>query len=77
MATIVEIDAQISVITLALGRGESKVRFPDGSEVTYRSTSDMRLALDTLRRERDILSTGGLTGRVRPQFFLVRPVRDW
>jgi hypothetical protein len=77
MATIEQIDAQISAITLALGSGESKVRFSDGSEVTYRTPTEMRTAIDTLRRERDVLIGGGVGVRFKPQFFLVRPCRGW
>lgn len=77
MATIAEIDAQISAVTLALGSGELKVRFPDGSGVDYRSVAEMRLAIDTLRRERDVLMSGSVGVMVKPQFFVVRPNRGW
>ncbi len=77
MATIADVDAAIAALTLALGTGEKRVRFADGREVEYRTPQEMRQAIDTLRRERDILVGGVGTPRFRPQFFLVRAVRDF
>jgi hypothetical protein len=45
--TQADIDALLSAISL----GESKVRFADGREVTYRSVPDMERALGVLRKE--------------------------
>jgi hypothetical protein len=60
-----------------MGSGELKVRFPDGSGVDYRSMDEMVLALNTLRRERAILISGGVGVMVKPQWFGVRPYRGW
>lgn len=45
--TQADIDALLSAIAL----GESKVRFADGREVTYRGVADMERALGVLRKE--------------------------
>lgn len=44
MATQADLDA----LEAALARGESRVRFADGREVTYRSVGDLREALAIL-----------------------------
>jgi hypothetical protein len=38
-------------ILAAIARGEMKVRFTDGREVTYRSVSELREALSILRAQ--------------------------
>jgi hypothetical protein len=45
MATQADIDR----IEAAIARGELRVRAPDGSEVTYRSVSDLQQALAVLQ----------------------------
>jgi len=69
MTTVVEIDAGIAALVLALGRGELKVRFSDGREVTYNSADDISARLRALRVERDAV----LSGSAAPGFRL----RSW
>lgn len=43
--------ADEAAILQAIARGESKVRFPDGREVTYRTVGELRDALALVRAE--------------------------
>ena len=63
--TVAEIDASIAALVDCLARGELKVRFSDGREVTYQSASDLDARLRALRSERDRLSAGGSETTVR------------
>ena len=46
--------ADEDAILLAIAKGEQKVRFADGREVTYRSVTELREALAIARAERSI-----------------------
>jgi hypothetical protein len=48
-----------------LARGELKVRFSDGREVTYQSAADLDARLRALRVERDRLAVGGTEATIR------------
>jgi len=62
--TIQQLQANLDTINQAIGSPTLKVRFPDGREVTYRSTDDLRKAKAEI--EEDIREASGQTGsRVR------------
>ena len=62
--TIQQLQANLDAITQAIGGPTLKVRFPDGREVTYRSTDELLKAKAAI--EEDIRKTSGQTGsRVR------------
>ena len=62
--TIQQLQANLDTINQAIGSPTLKVRFPDGREVTYRSTDDLRKAKAEI--EEDIRElTGGSGSRVR------------
>lgn len=45
---------QEDTLIAAIARGELSVRFADGRQVTYRSTSELMQALAMIRQERSI-----------------------
>ena len=47
-------EADESVILSAIARGEQKVRFADGREVTYRTVAELQQALAIARSERSV-----------------------
>ena len=47
-------EADEAVILQAIARGEQKVRFADGREVTYRSIAELQQALAIARSERSV-----------------------
>jgi hypothetical protein len=62
--TIQQLQANLDTVTQAIGGPTLKVRFPDGREVTYRSTDELLKAKAAI--EEDIRKTSGQTGsRVR------------
>jgi len=62
--TIQQLQANLDAVTQAIGGPTLKVRFPDGREVTYRSTDELLKAKAAI--EEDIRKTSGQTGsRVR------------
>jgi hypothetical protein len=62
--TIQQLQANLDTVTQAIGGPTLKVRFPDGREVTYRSTDELLKAKAAI--EEDIRETSGQTGsRVR------------
>lgn len=71
MTTLAELDAGISSLVAALGRGELKVRFSDGREVTYNSADDLSARLVALRRERDAMLAGATAPTIRLRSFPV------
>lgn len=76
MTTLAELDAGISTLVAALGRGELKVRFSDGREVTYNSADDLSARLVALRRERDAMLVGGTAPTIRLRSWPVVMRRD-
>jgi hypothetical protein len=46
--------ADEDALLIAIARGEQRVRFSDGREVTYRSVAELREALAIARAERSI-----------------------
>lgn len=63
--TVAEVDAGIAALVDALARGELKVRFADGREVTYQSAADLDARLRSLRGERDRMLAGAVEPSVR------------
>lgn len=63
--TVEEIDAAIAALAVALARGELKVRFSDGREVTYQSAADLGERLRLLRIERGSVVAGAVEPSVR------------
>ena len=62
--TLQQLQANLDAINQAIGNPMLKVRFPDGREVTYRSTEELRNAKAEI--EEDIRELSGQTGsRVR------------
>ena len=62
--TLAQLQANLDAVTQAIGGPTLKVRFPDGREVTYRSTDELLKAKAAI--EEDIRKTSGQTGnRVR------------
>jgi hypothetical protein len=62
--TVQQLQANLDAVTQAIGSPTLKVRFPDGREVTYRSTDELLKAKAAI--EEDIRKTSGQTGsRVR------------
>lgn len=76
MTTLAEIDASIATLVAALGRGELKVRFSDGREVTYQSADDLSSRLRKLRLERDALLAGGVAPTIRLRSYPIVIRRD-
>jgi hypothetical protein len=62
--TLAEIDAGIDALRGALARGEMKVRYAD-REVIFQSASDLVARLNALRAERESMTSGGGTFRLR------------
>jgi hypothetical protein len=62
--TVQQLQSNLDAVTQAIGGPTLKVRFPDGREVTYRSTDELLKAKAAI--EEDIRKTSGQTGsRVR------------
>jgi len=62
--TIQQLQANLDAVTQAIGGPTLKVRFPDGREVTYRSTDELLKAKAAI--EEDIRKASGQAGsRVR------------
>lgn len=76
MTTLAELDTGISTLVAALARGELKVRFSDGREVTYNSAADISERLVALRRERDALLAGGTAPTIRMRSWPIVMRRD-
>lgn len=43
--------AHVDALLLAIAKSQLRVRFPDGSEIEYRSLAEMREAVSVLRAE--------------------------
>lgn len=74
--TLEEIDTNLSTLRGMVAKGVLSVRSADGSHIAYRTMQELLAAVGYWENQRSIFTGTTPAVRVRPQFFMVRAVRD-